>query len=63
MGVPTDVCGIDLDQAVDQPQREAADAALGKVRLEHRRSESHVTTTGGDRGAQLEADSLEDLLV
>ena len=63
VGVPADVCGIDPDQAVHQAQREAADAALGEVSLEHRRAECHVATAGGDRGAELEADRFEDLLM
>jgi hypothetical protein len=63
MRVPADVCGIDPDQAIHQAQREPADAALGKVGLEHRRAECHIATAGGDRGAEFEPDRLEDLLM
>ena len=63
MGVPANVCGIDPDQAVHQAQGEAADAALGKVGFEHRRAECHVATTAGDRGAELETNRFEDLLM
>jgi hypothetical protein len=63
VGVPADVCGIDRDQAIHQAQREAADAALGEIGLEHRRAECHLPTADGDRSAELEADRFEDLLV
>jgi hypothetical protein len=35
----------------------------GKIGFEHRRPKCHVATTGGDRGAQLEADRFEGLVV
>ena len=45
------------------PQHEAAYAALGKVRLEHRGGRCHVAAASGDRGAELETDRFEDLLI
>jgi hypothetical protein len=47
MGVPANMCGIDRDQTIQQAQREAADAALSKVGLEHRHAERHVATPDG----------------
>ena len=61
--MPPNVGGIDPDQTVHQAQREAADAALGEVGLEHRRPEAGSSTAGGDRGAEIEPDCLQDLLV
>jgi hypothetical protein len=63
VGVPTDVCGIDLHQAVNEAQREAADAGLGEVGLEHRGPGCHVSAAGGDRSAKLEANRFKDLLM
>jgi hypothetical protein len=63
VGVPTDVRGIDPDQAIHQAQREAADTALGKVRLQHCGTECHVTTAAGHWGAKLKADRFEDLFM
>jgi len=57
------VCGIDRDQAIHEAQGEAADAALGEVGLQHRRPEPGSSPAGSDRGAQLEPDRLQDLLV
>ena len=61
--MPADVCGIYCDQAVDQAQREPADATLREVGFKHRRTEGRITPAAGDGGAELEPDRLEDLLV
>jgi hypothetical protein len=53
----------DREQPVRQAQREAADAAFGNIRFEHRRAEWHIAPSCGDRGAQLEADRFKDVLM
>jgi hypothetical protein len=60
--MPLNVGGIDPDEAVHQAQGEPADAALGEVGSQHRRPESAISSAGGDRGAELEPDRLQDLV-